>query len=88
MCSIKVQAAAQVSDKDQKKIPNWIEKNKEFVANNDCALHDNLLPNVDILLSQDDMRQLAFYYEIELKRHCDEKTEEDNELSVLKLGFI
>ena len=51
-------------------------------------MHDNLLPNVDILLSQDDMRQLAFYYEIELKRHCDEKTEEDNELSVLKLGFI
>ena len=60
MCSIKVQAAAQVSDKDQKTIPNWIEKNKDFVANNDCALQANLLPNVAVLLSHDKMQWLAF----------------------------
>ena len=79
-----LQAAAQVNDKNQKKMPNWIEKIKEFVANNDYALHDNLLPNIDILLSQDDIRQLAFYYETELRRHRDEKTEEDNEWSAFK----
>jgi hypothetical protein len=60
-----LQAAAQVSDEGQKKTPNWIEKIKEFVANNDYALYDNLLPNVDILLNQDELRQLAFYYETE-----------------------
>ena len=79
-----LQAAAQTSDEDKKQSSSWIKKIKEFAANNDYALHDNLLPNVNILLSQDEMRQLAFYYETELRRHCDKETEEDHQWSTLK----
>mgnify|MGYP003385151657 CR=1 FL=1 len=63
-----LQAAKQSVNQGLSQSSDWIEKIKKLVADDDYALHEELLPHVDILLSQDDMRQLAFYYETELRR--------------------
>lgn len=49
----------------------WIQKIKAFKDSDDYSLFDDLLPNLNLLLNSDEMRQLAFYYETELRRSND-----------------
>jgi hypothetical protein len=47
---------------------NWLERVYTLYLGNDYAVFDNLLPNSAILLNQDQLTQLAWRYESELKQ--------------------
>ncbi|WP_152555645.1 DUF6880 family protein [Methylomarinum vadi] len=46
----------------------WLERVKDMAENNDYAVFDPLLPNAHLLLSQEELRQLAFFYETGLRK--------------------
>jgi len=47
---------------------NWLERVYELYCDNDYAVYDTLLPNSNILLSHDELTQLAWRYESELRQ--------------------
>ncbi|MBL4763550.1 MAG: hypothetical protein JKY93_12740 [Gammaproteobacteria bacterium] len=61
----------QAAAKTDKSHRYWIGKIKAFQARNDYGLFDRLLPNLGLLLDADELRQLAFFYETELRRATD-----------------
>lgn len=60
--------AAKLADKPGR---HWLKKIKDFLQNDDYALYDLLLINANILLSEESLRELAFYYETALRRSED-----------------
>ncbi len=56
---------------------NWLEKVYELYLDNDYAVYDGLLPNSHLLLNHDELTQLAWRYESELKNAVN--TDADNE---------
>lgn len=56
---------------------NWLEKVYELYLDNDYAVYDGLLPNSHLLLNHDELTQLAWRYESELKKAVN--TDADNE---------
>ena len=61
--------AAKQADKTEQ---HWIKKIKAFKEQDDYSLFDPLLPNAGLLLSEESLRELAFYYETELRRTSDD----------------
>lgn len=59
----------------------WLERVKRMAANNDYAVFDPLLPNAHLLLSNDQLRQLAFYYETGLRKALDQGADDLRYLS-------
>lgn len=57
---------------------NWLERVYELYSDNDYAVYDTLLPNSNIVLSHDELTQLAWRYESELRQSLKSPDKKDN----------
>jgi len=66
---------------------NWLDKVYELYLDNDYAVYDGLLPNSHCLLNHDELTQLAWRYESELKKavNTDANSEKFSYHSITKL---